>query len=42
MVDGFPWSFSMWEALVGMSLLSGHELRIEVEPGGAVEITTRP
>lgn len=26
------------EALVGMGLLAGHELRVEVEPGGAVEV----
>lgn len=26
------------EALVGMGLLDGQELRVEVEPGGAVEI----
>src|SRR5262249_28974839 len=28
------------EALVGMRLLAGHELRIVVVPGGAVEIST--
>jgi clan AA aspartic protease len=27
------------EPLVGMRLLAGHELRVEVVPGGAVEIT---
>jgi predicted aspartyl protease len=27
------------EPLVGMPLLAGHELRVEVVPGGAVEIT---
>jgi clan AA aspartic protease len=26
------------EALVGMGLLDGHELRVEVKPGGAVEV----
>ena len=30
------------EALVGMRLLAGHELRIAVVPGGAVEITPLP
>ena len=30
------------EALLGMRLLAGHELRIEVVPGGAVEITPLP
>ncbi len=30
------------EALVGMRLLAGHELRIEVVPGGVVEITPLP
>jgi clan AA aspartic protease len=30
------------EVLVGMRLLSGHELRIAVVPGGAVEITPLP
>jgi clan AA aspartic protease len=30
------------EALIGMQLLAGHELRIEVVPGGAVEITRMP
>jgi predicted aspartyl protease len=29
-------------ALVGMRLLAGHELRIAVVPGGAVEITPLP
>jgi predicted aspartyl protease len=30
------------ESLVGIGLLSGYELRIEVVPGGAVEITSLP
>ncbi len=30
------------EALAGMLLLAGHELRIAVVPGGAVEITPLP
>lgn len=30
------------EALVGMRLLAGHELRIAVTPGGIVEITPIP
>lgn len=30
------------EALLGMRLLAGHELRIAVVPGGAVEITPLP
>lgn len=30
------------EVLVGMSLLSGHELRVAVVPGGIVEITPLP
>ncbi|MFI5461082.1 MAG: clan AA aspartic protease [Isosphaerales bacterium] len=30
------------EALAGMRLLAGHELRIEVVPGGGVEITPLP
>jgi predicted aspartyl protease len=30
------------EALVGMRLLAGHELRVAVVPGGAVEITPLP
>ena len=30
------------EALVGMRLLAGHELRIVVVPGGAVEISPLP
>jgi clan AA aspartic protease len=30
------------ETLVGMRLLAGHELRIAVVPGGAVEITRLP
>jgi hypothetical protein len=30
------------EALVGMRLLAGHELRIAVVPGGAVEIAALP
>lgn len=30
------------EPLVGVRLLAGHELRIEVEPGGRVEITPLP
>jgi clan AA aspartic protease len=30
------------EVLVGMRLLKGHELRIAVVPGGAVEITPLP
>jgi clan AA aspartic protease len=30
------------EALLGMELLSGHELRIAVVPGGSVEITRLP
>jgi hypothetical protein len=30
------------EALVGMRLLAGHELRIEVVPGGVVEVTPLP
>lgn len=30
------------EALVGMRLLAGHELRVEVLPGGAVEIVPLP
>ena len=30
------------EPLVGMRLLAGHVLRIEVVPGGAVEITPMP
>jgi predicted aspartyl protease len=30
------------EALIGMRLLAGHELRIAVVPGGAVEITPLP
>ncbi len=30
------------ESLLGMRLLAGHELRIAVVPGGAVEITPRP
>jgi clan AA aspartic protease len=30
------------EALMGMRLLAGHELRIAVVPGGAVEITPLP
>ncbi len=30
------------EALVGMRLLAGHELRIVVVPGGVVEITPMP
>jgi clan AA aspartic protease len=30
------------EVLLGMGLLAGHELRIAVEPGGAVEITPLP
>ena len=30
------------EALVGMRLLAGHELRVAVVPGGAVEITRLP
>lgn len=30
------------EVLVGMSLLSGHELRVAVVPGGVVEITPLP
>jgi clan AA aspartic protease len=30
------------EALLGMELLAGHELRISVVPGGAVEITALP
>jgi predicted aspartyl protease len=29
------------EALVGMGLLIGHELRVEVETGGAVEVRPR-
>lgn len=30
------------EALLGMRLLAGHQLRIEAEPGGVVEITPLP
>jgi len=30
------------EALIGMRLLAGHELRIEVVPGGVVEVTPLP
>ena len=30
------------EALIGMRLLAGHELRIAVVPGGGVEITPLP
>ena len=30
------------EVLLGMRLLAGHELRIEVVPGGTVEITPLP
>ena len=30
------------EALVGMRLLAGHQLRIDVVPGGAVEVTPLP
>ncbi len=30
------------EALLGMSLLAGHELRVEVVPGGVVEIIPLP
>jgi hypothetical protein len=30
------------EALLGMELLAGHDLRISVVPGGAVEITALP
>ena len=30
------------EALLGMRLLAGHELRIEAEPGGVVEIRPLP
>jgi hypothetical protein len=30
------------EALVGMRLLAGHELRFAVVPGGVVEITPLP
>ena len=30
------------EALMGMRMLAGHELRIEVVPGGAVEIVAKP
>lgn len=30
------------EVLVGMRLLAGHELRVEVEPGGTVEIDALP
>ena len=30
------------EVLLGMGLLAGHELRMAVEPGGAVEITRLP
>ena len=30
------------EALVGMRLLAGHELRVAVVPGGAVQITPLP
>jgi clan AA aspartic protease len=30
------------EALVGMRLLAGHQVRFEVVPGGAVEITPLP
>jgi clan AA aspartic protease len=30
------------ETLVGMRLLAGHELRVEVEPNGDVEITPLP
>lgn len=30
------------EALVGMRLLEGHQLRLEAVPGGAVEITPLP
>lgn len=30
------------EPLIGMALLSGHELRIEVTPGGMVEINELP
>lgn len=30
------------EALVGMKLLAGHELRVEVTPGGAVEVRPLP
>jgi hypothetical protein len=30
------------EALPGMRLLAGHELRMAVVPGGAVEITPLP
>jgi predicted aspartyl protease len=30
------------EELVGMRLLSGHQLRVEVVPGGVVEITPLP
>lgn len=30
------------EALVGMRMLAGHQVRFEVAPGGAVEITPLP
>ncbi|MHB1562117.1 MAG: clan AA aspartic protease [Isosphaeraceae bacterium] len=30
------------EALVGMRLLAGHQVRFEVMPGGAVEVTRLP
>lgn len=30
------------ETLMGMRMLAGHQLKIEVEPGGAVEIVPRP
>jgi predicted aspartyl protease len=30
------------EALAGLRLLAGHELRIEVAPGGAVEVKALP
>ncbi|MBX9581277.1 MAG: hypothetical protein K2X87_13290 [Gemmataceae bacterium] len=30
------------DVLVGMGLLAGHELRVEVKPGGAVEVRPLP